>query len=169
MKKSILYSLFLLMTFSCEKDDICPADTPTTPQLIIRFYDKDSPEEFKSVTTLRVIGDGQTEPLSTVNRITTDSIAIPLRISETTTIFRMISDSADDEMGMETGNEDSITFSYQTEEVFVSRACGYKTVYSDLTIEIINEGVDNWMDIALSEVVNNAVTNQGAAHVKIYH
>mgnify|MGYP006353373257 FL=1 len=40
MKKTILLLLAVAFTFSsCEKDDICDANTPTTPRLVIGFYD----------------------------------------------------------------------------------------------------------------------------------
>ena len=62
MKK--LISLLLLFTFglsSCEKDDICDANTPTTPRLVMTFYDISSPTKTKNVTNLKVIGDGMEE------------------------------------------------------------------------------------------------------------
>ena len=40
IKKTKLALLFLTtLLIGCEKDDICPEDTSTTPRLIIRFYD----------------------------------------------------------------------------------------------------------------------------------
>jgi hypothetical protein len=42
MKNKIALSVLFLFTVcfsSCEKDDICDANTPTTPQLVIEFYD----------------------------------------------------------------------------------------------------------------------------------
>ena len=52
MKK--IYLLFLIaITFSsCEKDDICDANTPTTPRLIIDFYDATNPTALKNVINL---------------------------------------------------------------------------------------------------------------------
>ncbi|MCB0375841.1 MAG: hypothetical protein KDD04_07975, partial [Sinomicrobium sp.] len=136
-------ALFLLLFFlpGCEKDDICLDGD--TPHLIIRFYDKDDPETPKAVTSLRVTGEGLTTPLSTVNRVTTDSIAIPLRSLENSSVFSFISESADDNGGMETGNTDVITFEYNTHEVFVSRACGYVTRYGNLIVLVTADG-DNW-------------------------
>ena len=39
MKKTFLHLLILIAFSSCEKDDICDANTVTTPRLIIDFYD----------------------------------------------------------------------------------------------------------------------------------
>ena len=170
MKVSFLYKygvsfLLLLLLLSCEKDDICVDGD--TPHLIIRFYDKDDQEVVKAATSLRVTGDGLTEPLSTVNRITTDSIAIPLRAFENNTVFSFISDSeGDDDMGIENGNPDIISFDYETREVFISRACGYIANYENLTVMVTIDG-DNWIDSV--EIMNSTINNEVAAHIKIYH
>lgn len=156
--------LLLFLLLGCEKDDICVDGD--TPHLIIRFYDKDNPDITKSVSNLRITGDGLTSPLNTVNRITTDSIAIPLRAFESTSVFSFISNSGDNEMGMEIGNTDSISFDYQTREIFISRACGYVTNYDNLSAMIAIDG-DNWMDSA--EIINTTVANEAAAHIRIYH
>ena len=44
MKKISLFTLFLfiIVNFSCERDDICPESTPTTPSLIIDVFDIDN-------------------------------------------------------------------------------------------------------------------------------
>ena len=156
----------LLFLLSCEKDDICVDGD--TPYLIIRFYDKDDPEATKAVTSLRITGDGLSDPLSTVNRITTDSIAVPLRALESTTVFAFISDSVDDDDGLETGNTDIITLNYQVEEVFISRACGYIANYNDLDLDVADDG-DLWIATELTEIINTTVTNEAAAHIHIYH
>ena len=59
MKK--IFSLLILVmlintTSSCESDDICDPNTPTTPRLIITFYD--GIEALKSVNRLYVLGEG---------------------------------------------------------------------------------------------------------------
>ena len=44
MKKIISFLLLFAFGLSgCEKDDICDANTPTTPRLIISFYDYNNP------------------------------------------------------------------------------------------------------------------------------
>lgn len=157
--------LFLLpFLLACEKDDICVSGD--TPLLIIRFYDKDNPTILKKVNLLRVTGDGVTAPLSSVNRVTVDSIAIPLRSFADSSTFSFISDSQDDLAGMETGNIDVVHISYQRREVFVSRACGFIMNYENLDVVVDND-VSNW--IAFYEVRETAVTNQKQAHVAMFH
>ncbi|MEM9686985.1 MAG: DUF6452 family protein [Bacteroidota bacterium] len=163
MQRFAAFLLFFLL-LGCEKDDICVDGN--TPHLIIRFYDKENPELTKSVTTLRITGEGLSDPLSTVNRITTDSIAVPLRSSENNTVFSFISDSGDNGDGMEMGITDVIRFDYQTREVFVSRACGYIANYDDLNVMVTMDG-DDWIDAV--EITNTTIADEVAAHIKIYH
>lgn len=163
LQRFAAFLLFFLL-LGCEKDDICVDGN--TPHLIIRFYDKENPELTKSVTTLRITGEGLSDPLSTVNRITTDSIAVPLRSSENNTVFSFISDSGDNGDGMEMGITDVIRFDYQTREVFVSRACGYIANYDDLNVMVTMDG-DDWIDAV--EITNTTIADEVAAHIKIYH
>ena len=48
--------LLVLMQLSCERDEICLEDI--TPKLIIRFYNENNPNEFKSVPLLKVNIEG---------------------------------------------------------------------------------------------------------------
>ena len=51
MKKLIITSIALVIAFSfwnCEKDDICEDGTPTTPRMIIEFYDNLNPTAKKN-------------------------------------------------------------------------------------------------------------------------
>ncbi len=162
--RTLLIFLAALFYFACEKDDICVDGD--TPLLIIRFYDSENTTEFKSVPNLRVVGIGQNNPVNTfMDRTSTDSIGIPLRINETDTGFMMIVNSADED-DTETGNIDTLTFSYNTQEVFVSRACGFIANYDSLTPNL-DQGSENW--IQNIELVSSLVQKQDSAHVKIFH
>ena len=62
MKKIILLVLLVVFAFSgCEKDDICDANTATTPRLVLSFYDISNSTVLKNVTRLKVVGEGMTE------------------------------------------------------------------------------------------------------------
>ena len=166
MKKQLFLLIVILGAFlisACEKDDICVDGD--TPLLILRFYDAQDTANFKSVASLRIIGEGQEDPLSAFDRTTTDSVAIPLRADQSPSQFLLILNSADED-DLETGNIDTLSFSYTVEEVFVSRACGFIANYNDLSPQLTS-GSDNW--IQSIEVVDTTVTNQFSAHVKIFH
>ena len=174
--KHLKITTLLLLTFafySCEKDDICPESTPTTPKLILRFYDISNQDDTKNVTSFGVTSldeNGDTFVLAGFNGVTTDSISLPLRIQTTAenfTRFTFYKDFEIDDNGIITGNPDVITFAYKREDVYVSRACGFKTIFKELILTVELDG-DNW--IINSEILNNStVENEISAHVKIFH
>lgn len=137
--KKIHYLILLLTLFysfsGCEKDDICDPNTPTTPRLVIKFYDINNPTVEKSVTNLKVIGEGMTEGVIFEPKATGEakylanskSIAIPLKTNSTSTSFQFVLNSGSTNLAFV--NTDIITFSYTTNEVYVSRACGFKTIF----------------------------------------
>ncbi|WP_297793479.1 DUF6452 family protein [uncultured Eudoraea sp.] len=167
MRKIRIFILVLAAVISfnaCEKDDICVDGD--TPLLIIRFYDNENPGELKAVPNIRVIGLGQNSTVNTIaDRTSLDSISLPLRINEPNTGFILISDSADED-DLETGNTDTLTFDYNTLEVFVSRACGFIANYDELG-ELLTTDSENW--IQNIEIVSPLVQKQDSAHVKIFH
>ena len=152
---SILLFLFFA---SCERDDICIE--PTTPKLIVVFHDKDNPENAKSVEDLLVEIDslGTYIPYGTANK--TDSIAIPLRIDTDLTNYRFTKNYGD------VANEisDDFTVNYQRELEFVSRSCGYKTVFNNVTISNLT---NNWIDHINIEQQN--ILNEKETHLTVYH
>lgn len=165
-RNSVARFLFLILVFfiGCEKDDICVEGD--TPLLVIRFYDAQDSTALKTVTGIRVIGSGQSSPVDTfTDRATLDSIAIPLRINLADTAFLFIENSADED-GVETGNTDTLTFSYEIQEKFVSRACGFVANYENLS-EVLTSDAENWIQGV--EIVSPSVNNQTSAHVKIFH
>ncbi|MDC6351777.1 DUF6452 family protein [Zeaxanthinibacter sp. PT1] len=161
----VLLALLCIISFNaCEKDDICVDGN--TPLMIVTFYDQTDSSTLKSVNNLRIIGLGKTQVVNTfTDRGDVDSIGLPLQSNTPETRFIMIMDSAD-ENEVESGNRDTITLSYDTEEVFISRACGFVANYQDLDAAITTD-TDNWIQDILIE--QPSVTNQTSAHVKIYH
>lgn len=180
MKKKIflLFILILIIGFSCERDDICAAETPTTPQLILRFYNLAEPDETKDVPDLYAFGlDDDDNPIifqgATISD--TDSIAIPLRTDNNQTKFVLLRNAFVDDNGtpddtsddfIDGENPDTITVNYVTEEVYVSRACGFKTIFNELLFGSAID-IDNW--VINSSVVNNEVSNENQAHVQVFH
>ena len=125
MKKTIILLLIIFTFFGCEKDDICDATTSTTPRLIVQFYDISNPTTLKSVTNLKIIASGFTTgiPFSGISKI-----EVPLKTTEDSTTFSFIQNGAD--TNTTNDNTDIITINYTRNNVFVSRACGYKTVFT---------------------------------------
>ena len=156
MKKFIC--LFLIVIFSCEKDDICPETTQTTPRLVIEFYNLSSPDEILAVPGLFAIGldaDGLEVPIYNEIVTTRSSITLPLKTNDIITEFKLYK-SYDVVDGVVSGNPDTIKITYEAEDVYVSRACGYKTIFDIQTFAITSDS-DQWMigsDILIREITN---------------
>jgi len=161
MIKKILKISFIITFFaftSCERDEICI--DPVTPKLLVTFYDKDNPTVSKTVNDLLVEIDslGVFIPFETAK--TTDSIALPLRIDVDNTKYRFIKNYND------ATNEisDEFIVNYQRELQFVSRSCGYKTIFNNITISNLT---NNWIDHIVINQQN--IINEKEAHLNIYH
>ncbi|WP_394777064.1 DUF6452 family protein [Flavobacterium sp.] len=182
MKKII--ALLLVFTFglsSCEKDDICDANTPTTPRLVISFFDITAPTTPKNVTNLKVIGEGQTEGIifnKTGTEITkyqtsANTISIPLKTDDNSTTYTFILDSGN--ANPAAINTDVIKFNYTHNNVYVSRACGFKTLFTlnpseleplSTPFEQTDPGNDGlWMQRVI--VLQSNVESENETHIKV--
>lgn len=170
MKKYSLIALMVLFSVSfwnCEKDDLCAETTPTTPSVVIDFYDALNPDVLKNVTNLQFyevddVGNGIGDTLS---KNAVSEINIPLKSfqNSTTVRFKLILNGSDEV----TTNDitDFIRFNYTKEEIYVSRACGYKATF-ELNATDGFERTTNWIQVG--GIVNYSITNEDEAHVKIY-
>jgi hypothetical protein len=160
MKKYII--LLLIITFiinACEKDDICLL--PTTPKLILRFYDSAKPSEFKKVEWFSAVAQSKVKD-SLFKEQNLDSIAIPLNVNATKTVYFLKTNTVS---GNRPDNKfEKITINYTTEEVFVSRSCGFKTIFNNVTITSNNSWIQSFTPNSLT-----TIDNETSAHVKIYH
>jgi len=173
MKKYLVLILLLLVSFlACEKDDICVDEAANTPHLIIKFLNQSPPHNSKDVTKLLIVGDGNA--LTYGIEETRDSIVLPLKVLENNTSFKLIKDYEINDNGTPDdtsddypeGNEDVITVTYETEEIYISKACGFKTIFKNVNFGFANDG-DNW--IATTDLLTHTIENENHAHVYIYH
>jgi hypothetical protein len=163
-KSSVILIIFLI-TISCETDEICLEDT--TPHLIVRFYNQNIPDELKSVLNLKVNIEGiEGEYDNETIKVFTDSIAIPLMVTENRTRF-IFTLPGDEEQGT-IDNLDTITLIYTQEDIFVSRSCGYKAVYHDAKVTLTQDD-DNWIKFLEPTADPLEIIDENLAHVKIYH
>lgn len=179
MKKTSLLLLLLIVigNYNCERDDICPGSTPTTPRLIIDLYDLADQETLKNVFNLRVQGADNNVALPDYDVASaTKKIILPLRTDQNSTTYSLHidytyndndtpDDSSDDIIG---GNEDIITLNYTTEEVYVSRACGFKTIFKNITLTVLADD-DNWIQSRESVIDNQSVEDETTTHFNIFH
>ena len=169
MKKIIIScTAILTMVLACERDDICIEEI--TPYFIIRFYDDDDPVFRKKVVDIKVELegiDGFYEDDGQTITAFTDSIAIPIKVTDDVTKFKLTIAELDEDDNL-VENEDVFDLTYTRENVYVSRACGYKTLYYAATINLIDDE-NNWIKTIEPTEDPLNIVNQDAAHVKIYH
>ncbi|MFK7782592.1 DUF6452 family protein [Psychroserpens sp.] len=163
---------------TCERDDICPEDVPTTPRLIIEFYDITNQDLLKEVSDLRIQGIGNAIPLpGFLGSSAVTKVELPLKTDQNSTQYSFRKDYAIDDNGtpndtsddMVTGNEDIVTINYVTEDVYVSRACGFKTIYKAISIEFDPSDMDRW--ILLTEPLNDnqSIEDETTTHFNFFH
>lgn len=175
MKKFLTISFALLSAFcylGCEKDDICPDTTPTTPRLVIEFYDFANQSAVKNVTNLTAIASGQTD-FVTFNETASDetryyfsgnTLKLPLNVAETITTYKLkINSQSSNPLVF---NEDTITINYTTNQIYVSRACGYKTTFNLSAITEEGTVEEQWIRNLI--ITDSNVENENDIHVKIY-
>lgn len=161
----IVLFIGILAVASCEKDDICVEGD--TPLLVIEFYNINDTSALKIVPTIRVVGVGQNVTVNTVaDRTALNTISIPLKTDVDVTSFIIISASASAEDGSETGNIDTVNFSYKRLEDFLSRGCGFVVNYDSLQANVSSD-TNNW--IKNIEIIRSQVINSDSTHVKIFH
>ena len=163
MKRIFLLLLASFFFSGCEKDDICDAATPTTPKVVIEFYDIANPTVLKNVVNLGVIAPGFTNGFGFANA---SSIKVPLKTFQDSSVLYFIQNGSAEPTSDD--NQDEVTFNYTRKTEYVSRACGYKTLYTlDATNPVTaTPDANNWIQNVIVSQPN--IENENETHVKIY-
>jgi hypothetical protein len=146
--------LLIGLVFSaCEKDDFC-IQNPVTPKLILGFYDAENRETLKPANNLYVWAENAVRKDSLFKNISTDSLVIPLNRFATETIYNFSKDSI----------VNQFTVQYTTQDEYVSRSCGFRTVFNNVIFSSNNTWI---MDFTTeTEII---IDNQNEAHAQIFH
>ena len=168
MKNNLKIFFLLLITCffsSCEKDDICAEGTPTTPRLIIEFYSQENNTVRKLVANLKVQGEGASTTLD-FNQV--DTIELPLKTNENFTKYSMNINSTASTIS---NNTDLIRFNYTVNDIYVSRACGFKSFFNlNLANGVINTNPEDDTEFWIKniEIVKSNVETEEDVHIKMY-
>ena len=152
-----LIVLFILISFSCEPDDVCLDSYEDTPKMIIRFYDQDNKQP-KNVKNLQISSDSSKETLFFGE---TDSISIPLDYTRDTSKFTFIINSSNSDL-----NSDNIFINYNRKPIYISVGCGFIMNF-DLNNLIIESDQNNW--IKSFKITNQNINSETAKHIEIHH
>jgi len=176
--KKFLNILIVVIAFSfssCEKDDICANSTPTTPRLVINFYDRENPDLQKNVSNLTAKAVGEAKPIifntaTSATEITKyyatgNTISLPLRLNADETVYELTQNAGEPTLT----NTDTIVINYTKREIYVSRACGYKTNFrldSENPIQRPINDTSEWINNLI--VLTTNIENENETHVSIY-
>lgn len=166
MKKFLFLIALLFISNSCSKDDICDPEIAVTPLLIITFKNFENRDLSKAVPNL-IVTTNYNPSEEIINTTSVDSIAIPLRtaVGDTSYQFTSIDTSID------TNITDVYDFTYGREDIYVNRACGFKTIFTNF-IATENEedpanDVPSWiLELAVQQI---NIENEIQAHITIFH
>tara|TARA_R100000935_G_scaffold28134_1_gene48427 strand:- start:2076 stop:2618 length:543 start_codon:yes stop_codon:yes gene_type:complete len=165
-----IIAIFALLLFSlgCQRDDICPESTLTTPLLKISFYDNESPNDSipKVPTNLRIraVGIDEDYPLTG----NSSEISIPLKTDVDLTTYQFILNDATATDSTAMGNTDVIAFTYARNQVYINRACSFKMSYVNLQAKLQPESQenDNWIKDIF--VLTSTIEDETTTHISIY-
>jgi len=157
----LLIAVFALL--GCEKDDICDSATSTTPMAVIEFYNAANQTTLKNVTNLVVVAPGFTEGFLFTG---VSKIKVPLKTMENITQLQFIENGGTTDLSDD--NIDELQFTYTLNDIFVSRACGFKRVFNltNTNTNLITLDTDNWMTSCVIAQPNIETENE--THIKIY-
>ncbi len=172
MKKTIAAALLLLAGFlqlGCERDDICDSTTtPTTPRLIIEFYDYNAPAVKKNISSLALQAI-DSDTIYVYNAVS--KISVPLKTNADTVTFNLTLNS--ESTNPDLIYTDALQFNYSREDVYVSRACGFKTLFDlnnspDLPnpYVLLDDPGTDWIRTVVVENYN--LDSENETHIRIY-
>lgn len=168
IKKTIYITITLfsaVLLWNCEKDDICNG-TPTTPQLIIEFYDVTNPSAKKTIASLEIVEENRTDTLLFQGK---NAIKLPLRTNAEKTSFLLTFNFLNPNGVILNSDIDKLEFNYTTEDFYVSRACGYKTLFTlNSSNGVIDTSYDNTSWIQDIQVLQTNIINENETHIKIF-
>ncbi|WP_432671364.1 DUF6452 family protein [Flavobacterium sp. SM2513] len=179
MKKIVAALLLVSFVFAgCEKDDICDPSTATTPRLVIEFYDNNNISLTRATTNLKIVGDGMDEsdylPNISGGLTWNDTVVyLPLRLNGDATKYKLILNSDNDETTIEM--TDILEINYTRNDVYVSRGCGFKTLFNLYGNPLFDPFVLNNTPDATSgtwikniQVIQSQINDENEAHIKIF-
>jgi len=159
----LIIGIFFLLT-SCQHNDICTENQPSTPKLVIKFYDYEFPDHLKPIEEFNAKAV-HVEEFYYENNKNDTLVKIPLQTTENTTTYEFVIHKDQEE---EEEKSQQIKFSYSTEEVYINRPCGFRNTFDNFQAELIEENSADWIkEIEILE--ENIIDDENTTHLYIYH
>lgn len=176
MKKIAALTILILVLsssfISCEKDDICADGTPTTPSMIVKFFNNENRSAPKSVSRLDYFVEGMTDTIKLTN---VSEIRVPLRVDATSTKWGFKYSFTPTGSTTPITNTDFLEFKYSTQQTYISRACGFKSTFllepdiqANLNPVLTDAVGESQLWIQDVEIENVNIENENEAHISIF-
>lgn len=154
----------MLIFSSCEKDDLCGGVNAKTPLVNIEFFNKENISQRKIFQELVCFSPGG----DTVAKLfkNDSKISLPLKLNDTKTSWILEK--------REIRNSDTIRvidtlhFVYKTKAMYISKACGYRSVFFEVSTTINNNNSRSGHWIESHETLQD-IFNENDTHVKILY
>lgn len=146
MNRLVGFLLILFFFTSCTSDDDICVSGEATPRMKVNFRDFEGNRELQ-VDTLFVAVDYGEGKKDIIAQAKVDSIFIPLRVDNANATDVYVKTRTE-------GEESHIKISYQTDQSYVSPACGFKKLYKEVSLEIDNIGPVRRVDQLQPEIIN---------------
>ncbi len=147
---------------SCERDDLCSSTFQVTPNLVIEFYDINDPETPKPVLNFGFVAVGTTDTIVLSN---ISEISLPLRTNQNNTTYLFVTNTNNDA----TLNVDEVRFNYAISDVYVNRACGFRTEFLDFQALRVSAQAPETNWIRNLSVQRSNIRDENEAHLYIFH
>ena len=143
MNRKIVFLMLLAVGFialtSCERDDICPEGSMTTPSARLEFYNiENGREETIDASSLKFYGMAAGDTLFSSSP-SSNHISLPVDFEHKESVFLVekIKEVKDPSTGavIDVINlTDTLTLKYEPVLTFISKACGYCFTYKNITM-----------------------------------
>lgn len=159
LMKQIIYFLTIIfltcLTISCEEDDICLGGEGT-PLLPVVFKDLATNQKQADSLYIAIVDENFQNPQYLYEGIYADSLLLPLgSLNQSVSHFQV--------RRKKLGINDNLTIHYENKSTFVSKACGFKLTYDDLSFESTHH------DIANIVLNSNVLENESTTSLYIYY
>lgn len=163
-RKYAFLFLSIGMLLGCTRDDLCPANTATTPNMIVLFNNFQNPDRRKAVEGLSIETD-DLERKVVVARSTKDSIVLPLNVNGQETAYRFIKTTITETDTIV--KIDNILFTYDKNDVYINRACGFRAEFRNVNAYWQSQGNESWIKQVI--INRDSIVDETKAHLTILH
>ena len=162
MRHLFIFTLLMPLLFSCEKDDVCI--DPLTPRMNIGFYRDDKVMVVDSIYAFW--GSGK-DTIFQGKKVDKALVSLNFLEDSTTLVLHAYINRVK--------TVDNLTISYKKQRKFVSKACGFKFIYSRSTAVSTKVGIKRiqWVRKEKNEKITKLKTRnivfEADQHIRVYY